>query len=358
MRVLLVDRPYATSIWILMSAIADEITRQGGVVASCALDNGCSWGGDSPMPGEVYRVQAFHAVSNPILHGINLVAFARPFAGVLRRFQPDIVQTNSYLPGCVAALCTRATSKARVVITRHGRLGALHPAARAATRLQLALSHLRIGVSKTVCEGDARMRVIYNGVDLQALAGARASQRPFASPYIACTGRLFNVKGQARLLAAFAQLRATHPHMHLVLIGDGPERANLLRQADRAGLQDRFHITGWLEHAQALRWMAHAALNVVPSTSVQEGFGLVLFEAIGLARPVVASRIPLFEELLNGRDFDVHLVDAFDVDALAAACDRCLHDHGRAPANPDLSAFSLERMAKDYVAAYQELLAS
>jgi glycosyltransferase involved in cell wall biosynthesis len=95
-------------------------------------------------------------------------------------------------------------------------------------------------------------------------------------------GRLKREKGVPDLLAAWHNIRDTHPAAHLVLVG--PDEEELL---DKLPNDERLHAVGYT--LQVERYMAAADILVLPS--YREGFGSVLLEAAATRLPVVASRI-------------------------------------------------------------------
>lgn len=83
--------------------------------------------------------------------------------------------------------------------------------------------------------------------------------------------------------ALFAQIarRLAHRKLRFVWIGDGDEE--LKRDLREAGVE----VTGWLEHAQAMRWLGRT--DVYLSTSSWEGMPVSVVEAMMAGRPVVVS---------------------------------------------------------------------
>jgi glycosyltransferase involved in cell wall biosynthesis len=101
-------------------------------------------------------------------------------------------------------------------------------------------------------------------------------------------GRLSAEKGIATLLSAWEGLDAP-----LRLIGDGPLRGLVDRAAGA-----RIVATGWLAPAAVADEMARAAFLVVPSIW-PEGFPMVVVEALAQGLPIIASRMPALEEIVE-----------------------------------------------------------
>jgi len=131
------------------------------------------------------------------------------------------------------------------------------------------------------------------------------------------------------------------PSAQVLLVGDGPERAKLERDAERLGVGDRLHFVGFFAHDWLPAVFAHADLLVLPS--LYEELGTVLLEAMQAALPIVASRtggIPdVIEDGVNGI-----LVPPGEPEELAHAINRLLADRDLARR---LSEGAQERV-KDY----------
>jgi glycosyltransferase involved in cell wall biosynthesis len=134
-------------------------------------------------------------------------------------------------------------------------------------------------------------------------------------PLILAVGRLEKVKNYSLLLRAFARVPASTPPPHLIILGDGPERGNLLRLAGRLGIRARLTMPGKVINPYV--WMANSDLFILSSN--YEGWPMVLIEAMVSGLPVVACdcRTGPAEILRNGA-FG-RLVPTHDVDALSAA---------------------------------------
>jgi len=105
---------------------------------------------------------------------------------------------------------------------------------------------------------------------------------------VVVVGRLVLTKNIAVTIRAFA---AAFPHdarTALVVIGEGPERANLLAEASRLGIESRVHFLGHRHHDHVLGWLAVSSLHVLASTV--EPFGAVVGEGLVAGTPALVSR--------------------------------------------------------------------
>ncbi|MFA5940516.1 MAG: glycosyltransferase [Sinimarinibacterium sp.] len=110
-------------------------------------------------------------------------------------------------------------------------------------------------------------------------------------------GRLVRKKGFQDLLAALAALpeRLTGRTHHLLLMGEGPLRAELEAQARASGLHDRVHFTGWIDASVA----ALAIGDVLICPSREEPLGNVILEAWSKNLPVLSTRTAGGDELIE-----------------------------------------------------------
>ncbi|GFM34472.1 glycosyltransferase family 4 protein [Desulfovibrio subterraneus] len=97
------------------------------------------------------------------------------------------------------------------------------------------------------------------------------------------TGRLVPYKGADMLLDALA--RSGLDAFRLIIVGDGPERPNLEKQAATLGLTDKVHFTGWVPQKETAPYYAQADLFAFPS--VREFGGAVVLEAMAAGLPCV-----------------------------------------------------------------------
>jgi colanic acid/amylovoran biosynthesis glycosyltransferase len=135
-------------------------------------------------------------------------------------------------------------------------------------------------------------------------------------PRLVNVGRLSEQKGQLLLIEAAARLRAQDLNFELVIVGDGPLRAELERLIDQHELRGWVWITGFLDNQAVRRELEAARVLVMPSFA--EGLPVVIMEALALGRPVITTYIAGIPELVEpGRTG--WLVAAGAVEPLVAA---------------------------------------
>lgn len=199
-------------------------------------------------------------------------------------------------------------------------------------------------------EHAARALVIHCGVDLELFHPPDAELEPEEGRplRILCTGTLHEVKGQTHLIEACRLLRERGVDVCCELIGDGPDRERLARQARAAGLGARIRFSGECTREEVAKRLREVDVVATPSVPTRdgrrEGIPVALLEAAASGRPVVASALSGIPEALDDGAEGV-LVPPGDAVALAAAIERLARD----PAlRRRLGAAARERMVREF----------
>lgn len=122
-------------------------------------------------------------------------------------------------------------------------------------------------------------------VDPEArLARRRGWGIPDGAFVVGTVARLVPVKNHALLLQA---ARLLDPDVHIVLVGDGPERVHLEQLARDLEIQPRVHFAGEVISPVNL----HQLLDVSVLCSLSEGFPNAVIEALAAERPVIATGV-------------------------------------------------------------------
>jgi sugar transferase (PEP-CTERM/EpsH1 system associated) len=299
---------------------------------------------------------------------------------LFRRLSPDIVHTRNLaaleasLPAWLAGVTLRVHGE-------HGRdvsdLDGSNRVYKRNRRLYRPFVNQYVAVSKDLEQylsrdigvDPKRIVRICNGVDTVQFApgaGTRSTVEgcPFKAPdhwLIGTVGRMQPVKDQVTLAHAF--VRAIHGdegaarRMRLVIIGDGPQRAEVGRVLGDSGLGALAWLPG--ERSDVADLMRSLDCFVLPS--LVEGISNTILEAMATGLPVLATRVggnvELIDDGTTGR-----FVPIADSEAMAKAIVGYFYDaamareHGVAARQAVLERFSLDRMVRDYGALYDGLL--
>jgi glycogen(starch) synthase len=199
--------------------------------------------------------------------------------------------------------------------------------------------------------------VIYNGMEFPDI---EVEPLPLERPRLVCAGRLVSDKGFDIALAAMASLVARFPRLQMTIVGDGPARGQLERQALALGLGKTVTFAGWVDPGQIPAFMKSATIVVMPSRW-EEAFGLVALEAALMGRPVVATRVGGLPEVVVDRETGL-IVHKDDSEALADAIASLLDQPQQAMAMGNAGRlraqqiFSLQRYVDAYDALYRTLI--
>ena len=180
------------------------------------------------------------------------------------------------------------------------------------------------------------------------------------APVVLYVGRLAPEKELRSLLGAFARLVTRCSCAALVLVGDGPDREQLGKDASRLGIQSQVRFTGRQTTDEVRQWLQ--AADVFALVSSKEGFPCSLVEAMSVGLPAVVSDIPanrqLIEEGIQGLCAAVG-----DEAAIADALEQILSDPvlntrmGRAARRSVLEQYSLDQVVDRYESLFHEALA-
>lgn len=213
----------------------------------------------------------------------------------------------------------------------------------------------------------ARIHRLGNGVDTVSFQPRTDADRRKAKQAVGLegrsavlyVGRLSPEKNVEGLIRSWAEARPSMPPgWALVVIGEGPSRAQMEVQIDLTGLTGEVMVAG--EQANIETWMA--AADVYVSSSLWEGLSNTLLEAMSCGLPVAVTRVSGVTELVEDRDAGL-VVEVGDDGALASALVRLAQDPhlrrrlGKAARLSVERTYSLEAVADRHETLYRRLMA-
>ena len=298
----------------------------------------------------------------------------RSLNAIVERVRPDIIQTHAVKSHFLARLAG-LPRRAPWIAFHHGYTW---PTRKARLYNQLDRWSLRgaakvLTVSQPFCDELAaigvarhRIQVIHNAIpagwgsaacEPEQVASLRLKTGiPAGRKVILIVGRLSREKDHLTLLAAVHQLSRTLD-VHLLIVGDGPERQRIEQTIRQLGLEDRVTLTGQQPSAQP--WYGIA--NIAVLSSLSEGSPNALLEAMATGVPVVATRVGGIPEIVTHEESAL-LVQPANVAQMEGAIRRLLTDTNLATA---LKKQSHQRIAERHapearmqrlVSVYRELL--
>jgi len=298
------------------------------------------------------------------------------YVAVARAARYDVVDAWLY-PADVLAALSRSLTGTPVIVAGRRNLGDFYTTWGPLDRLMSALAERltdavvanSAAVGANTLEREhlkpAKLRIIRNGVELiEPLSSDERAERRSALGVaadeflIGCVANYRPVKCLDLLIDAFAALDEANTRLRLVLVGEGPIRADLQQRIDALGLEDRVRLHGSVLDPRPL----YGAFDLVVQASRSEGLPNALLEAAAAGLPIVATAAGGTGEIvIDGRTG--LLVPAGDANALASALHRAVADHGlrtrlgAAAREHVATTFGMERFVGEFAALYEELAA-
>ena len=209
------------------------------------------------------------------------------------------------------------------------------------------------GVSKD------KIRIIHPPTDFSKFNSKRKPKTKIDFDYILFVGRLDKRKNLEVLFKAFKDINKKLASLKLVVLGDGPERKNLEKFSIDIGIRKNIVFTGFVDDETKIDYLSQAKVFVLSST--QEGFGIVLVEALGLGVPIVSTDCggpsDIVEDGKNG-----YLTKIGDHEELSERIHDLLIDEnlrkefGRYGRISVMKKFSIEKIGEKFLKEYKEIL--
>jgi L-malate glycosyltransferase len=209
---------------------------------------------------------------------------------------------------------------------------------------------------------EARTVTVHEGIDVAHAAAATPAPLheelwlPHGSPIVGNVAALVPHKGQRHFIEAAALVVRQAPDARFVIAGEGELRESLEHQVKHLGLEKHVFLLGFRPDILAI----HKALDIFVMSSVTEGLGTSVLDAMACGKPVIGTTAGGIPEVVSEGQTGL-LVPPRDHHAMAEAITRLLKDDtlrarmgaaGLALAN---AKFSAERMVTDTLRVYDDV---
>ncbi len=243
---------------------------------------------------------------------------------IVREFQPDVVHANMFHAILFTRILRLFVKIPRLICTEHS--NNYHG------KLRLILEHCTDGLSdlntnvsqmatdyfvKSGVFSAKKSMVVYNGIDMSRFCknrnqNLRKELNINDDDFVFTNVSRFNeAKDHKTLVNAFSLVHQKNPKTKLLLVGDGELRSEIQKQIENSGISDFVILAGIHTNTQDY----YNASDCFVLSSVYEGFGLVLVEAMACELPVVSTDCGGTKEIIVEKN---DLVPIKEPDLLAA----------------------------------------
>jgi glycosyltransferase involved in cell wall biosynthesis len=330
---------------------------------------------DYPVPGDV-KLRILNIATGRNIFKLTASFFLKilRLAGLMRKENPDVIfslisSTNATVT--IARLLSGI--KCRLIVSEH-----THPSVNLGNELYgnvtkrfIKRCYPRTDRIVAVSEGikqdliynfgirEAKIDVIYNPInikEIEMLSTADVEHPWFHEgiPIIISVGRLTKQKGYPYLLKAFSVVRKSL-ECRLVILGEGEDREKLVKTSIELGLKNDVEFMGFQQNP--FKYMARSSVFVL--SSLYEGFGNVIVEAMALGLPVISTDCPsgpseIIEDRMNGLLVPVKDENALARAILEVAGNGMLRNELSAGARRRAQSFTLDNIVEKYRGVFLE----
>jgi glycosyltransferase involved in cell wall biosynthesis len=276
----------------------------------------------------------------------------------LKAFNPDVVQAFLFHGNVAAAIASRGAAwklfgGARVRQPERLRQILQRWASRRMDELICVSQSVRDHCRDRERIATKKLIVIANGVSLSERTRESNDIElsnfgiPAESRILLFVGRLDSQKGVNDFLPHADRILEDLPGHHLVLVGDGPLKAELAQQRQRLTHASRIHFVGW--QPNPLSWMRRCEMLLLPAR--YEGMPNVVLEAMSVAKPLVVFEVDGIRELLGETQLaDCQVIDSGNFNEFCLAIRELSDDHSL---RERCGVYNRERVAEHFVLEQQ-----
>ena len=207
-----------------------------------------------------------------------------------------------------------------------------------------------------------KIKNIYSGIDLRLFTNKRnddfRKELNLENDHLllGSVGRLSDQKDPITMIEAFGIISKPFPNAHLALVGDGELKGKIHEKIDKLKLNGKVHLTGNKNNP----WSVYHSMDLFIMSSIYEGLGRSITEALSCGVPVVCTDVEGVQEIVRDNITGI-LVPPKDANKLADGIIRTLNDmetakkmaeEGRRFVNDN---FDVNKMVNDIDSLYNTL---
>ena len=290
-------------------------------------------------------------------------------ARIIKQKQINIIHTHNFSPNFYGSIAGQLSLVPKIITTQHNRrfFERLSFKRLLVFRVLYYLNHKIIFVSENAKDlaikitkiPSKKLMIIHNGIDTNTFQ-PKPKKKVLLNELgindefiIGTVSRLSKEKDISTLLKAFKYILEKEKNIKLLIVGEGPEKAALIKEAFRLNINSHVIFAGYREDIPDL-------LNIIDIfviTSLTEGISLTLLEAMAAQKPVVATRVGGNTEVIENGHSGI-LVEPKNVEIIANRLIDLIYDSKKRAyiafnaRRRVLKKFSLEKMVDAYTKLY------
>lgn len=289
---------------------------------------------------------------------------------VLKQYRPEIAHVQYMAPGAIPILLLRLLGMRQIIATAHTtadiypNLRLIHFVQQHCVKAFTCITELAersfFGTSQLYGEQTLLKKrnhfTVYNALPagISISRQAKSKDRPLT---IGVVSRLESIKGMDLVVPAFAQVKACHPEMQLLIVGDGSLRKQMEEQVHKAGLEEAVEFAGRQPQEKLSSYYDRIDILLMPSRS--EGFGLTAIEGMARGCVVVAARTGGLPEVVRNGEVGL-LHEPEQVEDLVAQINKLIEQpilwkQFSNKATTYVQRFSFERFSQLFNNLYQKI---